>query len=261
MRTGGEVGLADAAAMDGMGDGGTAPLYRQVKAHVLDLIATGALKPGDRVPSEHELVSALGVSRMTANRALRELTAEGRLTRTAGVGTFVAERRPVGAMLAIRNIADEIRERGGAHSADPLHLAAEALPPDLASRFDLPVGTVLFHSLLLHREDGRPLQLEDRWVLPDAAPDYLSLDFRTVTPSQHLLEVAPVQEVEHLVEAVIPDARTARLLDMAAGEPCLKLSRRTWIDGVAGRGGRVASLAVFLYPAGRYRLGGRFRPV
>ncbi|WP_225889837.1 histidine utilization repressor [Indioceanicola profundi] len=235
-----------------------APLYQRVKAHVLDRIAVGELKPGDRVPSEHELVAALGVSRMTANRALRELTAEGRLTRTAGVGTFVAAAKPVGTVLEIRNIADEIRERGGTHSADVLHLAEEEAPAAVAAAFDLAPGTPLYHSILLHRENGRPLQIEDRWVLPAAAPGYLALDFTRITPSRHLLDEAPVVEVEHLVEAILPDARTARLLEMEAGEPCLRLSRRTWTDGPAGR---VASLADFLYPGSRYRLGGRFRPV
>lgn len=251
--------MADGEQAGGTADG--APLYQRVKAHVLARIAAGDLKPGARVPSEHELVAELGVSRMTANRALRELMAEGRLTRTAGVGTFVAPARPVGTVLEIKNIAEEIAERGGRHSADVLHLAEEPADAGIAAGFDLSAGTALFHSILLHREDGRPLQIEDRWVLPAAAPDYLTLDFTRITPSRHLLDTAPVVEVEHVVEAGLPDARTADLLEMAAGEPILRLSRRTWIDGPAGRGGRVASLADFIYPGSRYRLGGRFRPV
>lgn len=54
------------------------PLYRQVKRHILERIAGGALAEGAQVPSENELTRTLGVSRMTAHRALRELTSEGR---------------------------------------------------------------------------------------------------------------------------------------------------------------------------------------
>ncbi len=48
--------------------------YLQIKRRILRQIADGSLKPGTRVPSENELVAKLKVARMTANRALRELT-------------------------------------------------------------------------------------------------------------------------------------------------------------------------------------------
>jgi GntR family histidine utilization transcriptional repressor len=67
--------------------------YLQVKQYILQQISDGALRAGARVPSENELVRELEVARMTANRALRELAADGVLVRVAGVGTFVAEQR------------------------------------------------------------------------------------------------------------------------------------------------------------------------
>src|SRR5882724_8547214 len=54
-----------------------APHYLRIKEQILAMIGRGELKPGDRVSSEHELVASFGVSRMTANRALRELMFEG----------------------------------------------------------------------------------------------------------------------------------------------------------------------------------------
>ena len=64
--------------------------YRQVKHHVLERIAAGTLRAGERVPSENELVRALAISRMTANRALKELTAEGVLVRPLGAGLAIS---------------------------------------------------------------------------------------------------------------------------------------------------------------------------
>ena len=75
----------------------TQPLYQQVKNHIIERIESGEWPPERRTPSENELVEALSVSRMTANRALRELTAEGYLVRVQGVGTFVAARKSVSA--------------------------------------------------------------------------------------------------------------------------------------------------------------------
>src|SRR5580700_12122670 len=89
-----------------------APRYLQVKQYILQQISGGALRAGAREPSENELVRELDVARMTANRALRELAADGVLVRVAGVGTFVAEQRAQAHPLEVRNIADEIRLRG-----------------------------------------------------------------------------------------------------------------------------------------------------
>ena len=51
------------------------PLYAKVKDHILGQIRAGVWAAGSRVPSENQLVETFGISRMTANRALRELTA------------------------------------------------------------------------------------------------------------------------------------------------------------------------------------------
>src|ERR1700722_7151459 len=92
----------------------TAPLarYERVKEHIRTRILSGEWRPGDRIPSEVTLVRELGVSRMTINRALRELAEQGVLTRFSGVGTFVAEEKPQSTLLMIAHIGDEIRARG-----------------------------------------------------------------------------------------------------------------------------------------------------
>ena len=88
------------------------PLYKQVKEHIVIRILAGDWPQGQRLPSENQLTGDLGISRMTAHRALRELTSEGWLTRVQGAGTFVAEAKPQSALMEIRNIREEIAERG-----------------------------------------------------------------------------------------------------------------------------------------------------
>src|SRR6201994_4842277 len=127
--------------------------YLQVKQFVLSRISAGTLAVGDRVPSENELVRELDVSRMTANRALRELAADGVLVRVAGVGTFVAEQRVHAHPLEVRNIADEIRARGHEHRLKVLTLESLSAPRELAERCGVKPGTMLDHSLITHFED------------------------------------------------------------------------------------------------------------
>ncbi len=227
------------------------PLYRKVKRHILERIAERALVEGAQVPSENELTRELGVSRMTAHRALRELMAEGVLHRVQGAGSFVAAAKPESALFVVRNIAEEIAARGGRHSAEVLLLGAERATSEEALALEVKRGARLFHSLLLHRENGLPVQIEDRHVSPAFAPNYLKQDFTQATPNQYLMALRAPDAVEHAVEAILPERRQQKLLDISANEPCLLLTRRTWCQG------QVVSRARLLHAGHRYRLAGR----
>jgi GntR family histidine utilization transcriptional repressor len=229
----------------------TLPAYQRIKAYLLSRIEAGDWREGDRVPSEPALARQFSVARMTVNRAVRELAAEHRLRRVAGSGTFVAKPRHESTLLRIRSIADEIRERGGVHSAEVLRLEAVDAEPGLAAELELKRGARLFHSCLLHREDGQPAQYEERWVVPAAAPDYLKQDFTLVTPSDYLLKVAPLARAEYGVEARLAPPAIGMALKLEEGEPCLLLHRRTFSRG------RAASAANLWHPGSRYRLTGR----
>lgn len=63
----------------------------QVRERILSVILNQVLQPGDKLPAEPEVAQLLGVSRMTANRAIQSLVADGFLSRTPGKGTFIAE--------------------------------------------------------------------------------------------------------------------------------------------------------------------------
>jgi GntR family transcriptional regulator, histidine utilization repressor len=228
------------------------PLYAQVKTHILDQIRSGALSAGSRVPSENELVESFKISRMTANRALNELTNEGHLARVPGVGTFVKEATPRSSLLELRNIADEIVARGHTYSARLEDLREVTATPNLMEDFELHLTTQLFHIVIVHEENGMPVQLEDRYVNPFCAPQFLKQDFSVQTPTSYLLTVVPVDELEHTVEAIIPDGNQQRRLKIAAHEPCLSLHRRSWSAG------HVVTSATLIYPASRYALYSRY---
>ena len=182
-----------------------APLYQRVKRYVVQKIESGDLPPNSRVPSENELVAQLNVSRMTANRALKELSAEGILVRVAGVGTFVAEAQTEGHLVEVRNIAEEVRERGHSYSNIVVAHGAVSVTPTIATAMELEQSVnSVFHSLIVHLEDGRRLQVEDRYVNAQAVPDYIHLDLSEATPAGYLLANVPLHKVEHRVRQPCP---------------------------------------------------------
>jgi len=229
------------------------PLYAKVKDHILTNIRSGAWEPGRRVPSENELVESFGISRMTANRALRELTAEGFLNRVPGVGTFVREAPALSSLMELRNIAEEIAQRGHRHSSRLVSKREIESNPALAEEFEDKALKRLFHIVMVHEENGIPVQLEDRYVNPRAVPDFLDGDFSGTTPTALLLAATPVDELEHTVEATLPTPEQQRLLGIGALEPCLALHRRSWSRGL------VVTAVTLTYPASRYALYSRHR--
>ena len=225
-----------------------------MKQFLKDGLQQGVWPPGTLMPSEAALVEQFGVSRMTITRALGELRSEGLVERVQGVGTFAAHLGPVSSSLTLRDLHEEITERGHRHHAQ-VHLArAESAGQALAQRLGLAAGAPVFHTLIVHYENGVALQCEDRYVNPACAPDYLRQDFSQVTPTHYLLQVAPLWEAQYAIEADRPTAQEAKLLGIASGDPCLIIVRRT-----VNRDTPI-TLARLVHPGARYQIHGQFKP-
>ena len=216
----------------------TKPRYQQLKDRIIEQISSGDLRPHDRVPSENELVESAGVSRMTANRALRELTHEGYVDRVAGIGTFVSDLKANSHLLV--------------HSAYVVRQIRQPAAEEVARALHISEGSDVFNILLVHCEDDVPIQVEDRYVVTEFAPAFLEQDFTAVTPSAYLSDISPLQEADHVVRAVMPDKDVRGRRKMALQEPCLVVIRRTWAKGKPVTYGRLH------HPGSRYELSGHY---
>ena len=227
-------------------------LYEKIKKSVVRDIESGRLIPGDKVPSETQLAKSFNASRMTANRALKELAEENRILRVQGVGTFVANPKPEASLLEIKSIAREIKEWGGIHSCEILLLKEERLSREIAIKMDLAEEGPVFHSILLHKDRDVGVQYSERYINPAVAPLYLDQDFTKITPSDYLLNLAPIQEAEHIIEAIRVNKTIQRYLKIAPEDPCLSLIRRTWSFD------QVATYSKIISPGPRYKFKGKF---
>ncbi|KJZ15508.1 GntR family transcriptional regulator [Halomonas sp. S2151] len=224
------------------------PSYARIKEYLLSEIESGVYVAGDRIPAENALATQFGVSRMTANKAIRDLVQKGLLVRRVGSGTFVSQRKSESSLFDIRNIADEIRLRGGEHSSQIIALKEVAASEEVAVFLGVRTGTRVFYSEIVHRENGVAIQLERRHVNPKLAPDYLQQDFERQTPNAILVARYPVTDVENSVEAMLPSDEEAALLEMSPSDACLLVVRRTW------SGELLISYTQLLHPGKRYKL-------
>jgi len=223
--------------------------YTIIKQYICENIESGNWPQHSKVPSENELTLQFDVSRMTARRALQELTEQGILVRSQGAGTFVATFKSQSSLLEIRNISDEISERGHQHKAKQLMLKAVSVSEEVAILLNLKNNEHVYFSQVLHFENNQPIQLEQRYVNAALVPDYLLQTFTELTPHEYLSSVAPLTEATHEVEAVLATEDICQLLDIEASAPCLQVKRRTW----SKQG--IVSLAILTSPGSKYRLG------
>ncbi|MDP3170984.1 MAG: UTRA domain-containing protein, partial [Polaromonas sp.] len=159
----------------------------------------------------------------------------------------------ISSRLTIRDIHEEVAERGHVHTTRVLLVQAEKASADLAKSLGLRTGARIFHTVLVHLENGVPIQYEDRYVNPAAAPDFLDTDFTQTTPTHHLLQHAPLTEASYSIEACLPTAEEAKQLGIRRTAPCLAMMRRTV------SGANVASVARLVYPGTRYSFAGQFQ--
>ncbi|RLA00468.1 MAG: hypothetical protein DRQ45_07290 [Gammaproteobacteria bacterium] len=120
--------------MDQLDSESPLPLYHQLSSLLLKRITSGEFLPGERIPTEHQLCDAYGVSRSTAGQALSLLVDEGVVERARRRGTIVAptwRSTPEGSALRMV-MSDEVRAEQIRASINPArNLSIEVVPYDL----------------------------------------------------------------------------------------------------------------------------------
>jgi GntR family transcriptional regulator len=110
------------------------PITRQIADQIRNHSASGALAPGDRLPSVRQLAKELAVNQNTILRVYERLTAEGLLERRQGDGTFVSDRLPRGRVKAQRELLDQEIDRLANRAVD-LGVDADELHELLSESF------------------------------------------------------------------------------------------------------------------------------
>jgi GntR family transcriptional regulator len=229
------------------------PLYRQVRAAVLERIDSGALRPGDRLPAEQALAQELGTHRLTVRRALEELGREGVLHARQGVGTFVASQpTPLSVTLPLTrdSFASSLRaelERGGRSYREVLlgtDLAEDeavrtdlALPTGKLRRVDstLEVGGERWVASTAWFPDDAIADVAGRWREADGIYGLLlehGDDLRYVWRSFSALPASDADAAVLAVRAGSPLILREGLTSDASGRPMVRVSRRARPDRV-----------------------------
>ena len=202
----------------------TRPLGEHIRSQVEARILSGDLAPGERLPTEAELMQQFGCSRMTVSKALSALADAGLIERRKRAGSFVSRPRVHSMVLDIPDLAEEVAARGQAHR---YRLIRREVGEAGIAHFGPEGGQVLALDGL-HLADNVPFAFEQRLVDIAAVPDIAGVDFDHLAPGSWLLRHVPWDEAETRIAAEGASGSIADWLDVEAGVATLVVERRTW---------------------------------
>jgi GntR family histidine utilization transcriptional repressor len=234
---------------------GSAPsLHQKILSDIEGRILSGEWPPGYRIPFEMELAAQYDCSRMTMNKALSQLAKSGLIERRKRSGSFVTQPHAQSAVLEIRDIKAEVLSLGLSYNYELLKREQRRATGEERDRLELKAGSVVLALECRHFAGRNPFCHEERLINLAAVPEAQAQTFDTSAPGPWLLERVPWSAAEHRIQAIGADAEIAGILGIAEGTACLKIERRTRMNGV------YVTLVRLVYPGQAYELVASFAP-
>lgn len=204
-------------------NGRSLPAYRRIASEIQQRIEAGDLKVGDAIDSERDLARVYGVSLMTARHALKDLEADGIVTRRAGVGTFVAPPRIH--FNKLLGFTEQMVACGFTPNSRLLSTDVVDDEHEVAARLALPAGSSLVKVQRLRLGNTEPFALETCYLDAKCFAGILNqpLDRRSlfhIIEDEYQLRLAYADEE---VDATSADANSAAVLAVVRGAPLLRV--------------------------------------
>lgn len=202
------------------------PLYRQLASQLEQAIRAGRHRADQALPSERMLVESLGVSRVTARKAIDVLVGQGLVLRRHGAGNFIAPRLEQ-TLSRLTGFTEELRQRGYAPTSTWLAREIRQAEAQECQPLALSPPAQIASLERLRLADGVPMALEFS-VLPVAVlPQPEALEGSLYA---HLAAIGqvPVRAVQH-IRALNADARTAQRLEVPLATALLWVTRTAYL--------------------------------
>jgi GntR family transcriptional regulator len=209
------------------------PLYGKVEEVLASEIGRGDLQPGDRLPSEEELLARFGVSRITVRRAIQNLIQRGVLEIRRGLGTFVLAPKISQELTKLTGFVEDMDIHGRKASARVVSKGAVAANETVAHHLGINKGTRVMRIERVRLADSVPMSFDETYLPLDIGKKIVRNDLR-VKPIFTLLEEKygfSLVEAEYRLEAAAASAQVAEALAVPEGSPIFRIERTSFTRG------------------------------
>ncbi|CAN5901053.1 GntR family transcriptional regulator [soil metagenome] len=209
-------------------------MQAQIAGWLEQLVVSGRLGPGERLPSEATLVERLGVSRVTVRLAIDELVSRNFVTRSQGKGSFVSSPMVRHDILSQQVFFDIVLAKAAKPEVRLLAFVAVVPPSRIGELFDLARGQKAMRLDRLFLSAGRPVAFGENWLTPDAATlSVADIEGMSTAAVHRVLLRHPVASATNAIGAELAGATVARRLGIGARSAVLVLTR-TRFDAAGG---------------------------
>ena len=208
------------------------PLYGKVEEVLAAEIARGDLQTGDRLPSEDELLTRFGVSRITVRRAIQNLIQRGVLEIRRGLGTFVLAPTISQELTKLTGFVEDMDTHGRKASARVVSKSIVAANEIVARQLEIGRGTRVMRIQRVRLADSVPMSFDETYLPLDVGKKIVRNDLR-VKPIFTLLEEKygfSLMEAEYKLEAAAASAQVAEALDVPKGSPIFRIERTSFTE-------------------------------
>ncbi|WP_176086798.1 GntR family transcriptional regulator [Martelella sp. HB161492] len=210
------------------------PLYRQVKASILEAIRDGSLAPHAKLMSERELVNFYGVSRITVRQALMELVQEGLLQSQPGKGFYVTGKHEPFELHLLKSFTSNAIAKGMTPGSRLIEAKICPAPADITRALYLPAAADVVLLKRLRTLNGTPVVIQYDWLEPGRCPGLVTLDWSTGNRSlyKELHERYGLRPMrgQTTISARCPDAEEEQLLQLEPRSAVLTLDQVAYDD-------------------------------
>ena len=215
---------------------------------VLDLIEQLAV--GEAIPSERQLSSDFGVSRLTVRAALDELVREGYLVRRHGSGTFVSEPK-IAQELTMTSFTDDMRRRGLQPASKTLDLRTTPAGARLGRLLHVSPSEPVLVAVRLRLADGESMAIETVHIRASQVPRLTAADLEEMSFYELLRDRYGIVVVggEQTIEPTVTDEDESDALGVPLHSPAFRFERVTH-----SQTGEVVEFVESIYRGDRYRL-------
>lgn len=202
------------------------PQYLLIKAQLQARIQSGALKSGDKLPSERELCAIFNTTRVTIRESLAQLESSGAIYRSERRGWFVTPERLWLDPTQNTNFHKLCLEQGRQPKTKLLEGKVVTVPVDAMTPLQLQPFEQIYLLTRLRYADDRPVCYSENHCLPARVPELLSHDLNDSLTEVYEQQYDLIYTSMHLSfypTAMPPQAASA--LGVAVGRPALLLQR------------------------------------